>query len=112
MTFLVHIASNAKEDQREAIRWYAENYSENFAKRWSDGIECALESLAENPHRCGLVHENRFLSVDCRQLLYGKSKKSKHRIVFTIEEKTVYVLRIRHSAQKDLKQTDLPGPNA
>jgi len=111
MTFLIDIASSAKEDQREAIRWYAENYSEDYAKRWNDGIEFAIKSLAGNPCRCALIHENLFLSLDCRQLLYGKSKKSKHRIVFTIEEKTVYVLRIRHSAQKDLEQVDLPRPN-
>lgn len=111
MTYSINLARKAKQDQREAILWYAKNYSEDYAKRWNDGIKFAINSLAENPGRCAFVHENRFLSVDCRQLLYGKSRKHRHRIVFTIVENSVYVLRIRHSAQKDIQQADLPGPN-
>jgi len=76
MTYIIHVAGVAKEDQRETICWYAENYSEDYAKRWNDGIEQAIHSLRENPQRCALVHENDRLSEDVRQLLYGKSKKN------------------------------------
>ncbi len=108
MTYALKVTASAKQDQRDAVRWYAEHYSESFAKRWNDGIEQAMASLGQNPERCGLVHENDRLSVDVRQLIYRTAKHQKHRILFTIDGDTVYVLRIRHSSRRDIGEQELP----
>jgi hypothetical protein len=36
-------------------------------------------------------------------LLYGRSKRHKHRIIFTIREDTVHILYVRHSARDELE---------
>jgi plasmid stabilization system protein ParE len=107
MTYKLDIARTAKRDRDEAYHWYSENYSKHYADAWYLGIANAIESLNLNPERCAFAHENARLNGDVRQLLYGKSKKQKHRILFTIEENTVYVVRIRHSAQRNIEQDDL-----
>ncbi|MEM9351445.1 MAG: type II toxin-antitoxin system RelE/ParE family toxin [Planctomycetota bacterium] len=108
MTYVLQVTSTAKRDQRDAVCWYAEHYSKPFAKRWNDGIELAIASLRNNPERCGLVHENERLSMDVRQLVYRTAKRQKHRILFTIDGGTVYVLRIRHSSRFDIEEEELP----
>ena len=40
------------------------------------------------------------------QLLYGR-RSGVYRALFTIEERTVHVLHIRHSAQEELRPEDL-----
>jgi plasmid stabilization system protein ParE len=112
MTYRIQVAQKAKDDQRQAVRYFAEHYSEAFAKRWNDGVELAIKSLENVPERCGLVHENDRLSMDVRKLLYATTKKQRHRILFAVEGDIVYVLRIRHSAQRDVGEHDLlPGEN-
>jgi plasmid stabilization system protein ParE len=58
----------------------------------------AFRSLEKRPRRCPLAPENAFFEEEIRQLIYGK-----HRILFTVEGETVFVLRVRHSAQDYLK---------
>jgi len=36
-------------------------------------------------------------------LLYGRQKRHKHRIIYTLREDTVYVLYVRHTARDELE---------
>ena len=94
--------------ETKPTKWYAENYSKQHADDWYLGIAAAIRSLKHNPERCALIHENSRLSMDVRALLYGKSKQHRHRIPYTIDGDTVFILRIRHSAQRDIEAGDLP----
>ena len=51
------------------------------------------------PFRCSLAFENSFFEEEIRQLIYAKGKNV-YRILFTVTEKTVQILFVRHSAQR------------
>jgi plasmid stabilization system protein ParE len=106
MSFRVGLTARAECDRDAAFAWYAENYSRDFAIRWYEGIQAALESLSVTPRRCGIAHESSKFAFEVRELLYGR-RVHKHRILFTIHEDLVLVLHIRHSAQRDLTEDDL-----
>jgi plasmid stabilization system protein ParE len=106
MNYRVALTARAERDRDAAFSWYAENYSPGFAARWYDGLTQAIRSLRQNPHRCGVAHENDRFSFELRELLYG-GRRHKHRVLFTIHEDVVLVLHVRHSAQQDLTEDDL-----
>ncbi len=109
MTYKVHVARRAEQDRDETFKWYSAHYSGAFAADWYCGISQAIRSLANNPLRCGRARENDRFPFDLRELLYSRSKKNRHRILFTVEDNTVYVLHIRHTAQDEMREGDLGG---
>jgi plasmid stabilization system protein ParE len=98
MTYRVVLTDRAARDLDEAYQWYAERAPE-AAVRWYNGFLDALDSLAGNPERCPLAAESRKLSVEIRQLLYGRQRS--YRALFLIREQTVVVLHIRHTARRE-----------
>lgn len=106
MSHRVVLSARAERDRDAAYAWYAENYSVEFASRWYNGIMQAMYSLAEQPRRCAVAHENDRFSFELRELLYGP-RLHKHRLLFTIEGERVAILHIRHSSQRDLTADDL-----
>ena len=103
------ITDPAKEDIQKAYDWWREKRDAGQAERWYHGIYDAILSLQKNPERCAAARESDLLSQGVRQLNFGISGKPTHRIVFTIDEKAVIILRVRHAAQDDLTKADLPN---
>ena len=70
------------------------------AARWFNGLERAIKSLRQSPRRCPLAPESKRKSM-VRQLLYGRSPHV-YRILLEVteDEKTVFVLHIRHAARR------------
>jgi mRNA-degrading endonuclease RelE of RelBE toxin-antitoxin system len=66
-----------------------------------NGLFQAIMSLERMPLRCPLAFENDLFDEELRQLFYGKKGKV-YRILFTVHDTNVYVLFVRHSAQKPL----------
>ncbi len=58
----------------------------------------AVRDLGDNPERFELARENESYPGELRQMLYGK-KRGTYRILLEIRGDTVYILRVRHSAQ-------------
>lgn len=96
-TYRVEPTDKALMDAGEAYFWINEQ-SEGAALRWYEGLLKAFRSLEKNPLRCPLAPESVFFEEEIRQLIYGK-----YRILFTVEGETVFVLRVRHSAQEYLR---------
>lgn len=96
-TYRVEPTDKALVDAGEAYFWINEQ-SEGVALRWYEGLLKAFRSLEKNPLRCPLAPESALFEEEIRQLIYGK-----YRILFTVEGETVFVLRVRHSAQEHLK---------
>lgn len=97
MSFRVVVEKEAEEDLKEAARWIAQSSPEKAAL-WYFGATEAIESLETFPACCPLAPESKRFGVEIRHLLFEK-----YRILFTIEDETVYVLRVRHQAQDTLK---------
>jgi plasmid stabilization system protein ParE len=106
MSFRINLSRHAVEDRERAFEWYAANYSDEYAARWVIGITAAIKTLSKNPQRCPKALENDRFPFDLYELLYG-TRKNKHRVLFTIRNDVVFVVRIRHSAQRELTEDDL-----
>jgi plasmid stabilization system protein ParE len=78
------------------------------AKRWRVELLRAVDSLESQPDRCPLADEADEYGLDIRQLALGRGRRV-YRILFQIRGNTVYVLRIRHAAQRPLRPEELGG---
>ncbi|HEX8424243.1 MAG TPA: type II toxin-antitoxin system RelE/ParE family toxin [Pyrinomonadaceae bacterium] len=101
--YRVEPTDKALVDAGEAYFWINEQ-SEAAALGWYEGLMKALRSLEKSPLRCPLAPESAFFEEEIRQLGYGK-----YRILFTVAGETVFVLRVRHSAQEYLKPEEDEG---
>jgi plasmid stabilization system protein ParE len=101
--YRVEPTDKALMDAGEAYFWISEQ-SGGAALRWYEGLMKAFRSLERNPLRCPLAPESAFFEEEIRHLIYGK-----YRILFTVEGETVFVLRVRHSAQEYLKPEEDEG---
>jgi len=70
--------------------------------RWFEALEEAVASLSKFPERCSLAPESTAFPYEVRHLLYGH-RPHIYRILFTIRDKVVYVLHIRHGRRRVLK---------
>jgi len=100
MSFKVVVEKEAEEDMKDAVRWIAQ-YSPDKATLWYFDATEAIESLEHFPARCPLAPESKKFGAEIRHLIF-----SKYRILFIIEDETVYVLRVRHQAQDVLSPDD------
>ncbi len=100
MSFKVVVEKEAEEDLKAAARWIAQDSPDKAALWYFDAIE-SIESLENFPARCPLAPESKKFGAGIRHLIFGK-----YRVLFVIEDETVYVLRVRHQAQDVLSQDD------
>ncbi|MGI9054181.1 MAG: type II toxin-antitoxin system RelE/ParE family toxin [Pyrinomonadaceae bacterium] len=100
MQFEILITPSAKADIFEINTWLLENYPDT-AEKWLYGISQAVTSLSKFPERCSVSPESDAFDVVVRQLIYGK-KPHAYRILFSIQDKKVFILRVRSTKQQNL----------
>lgn len=105
MAHSVHITARALREIDAALEWLTER-SRPAAVRWHQQLTEAIRSLENNPERWGLAPESEWYSGELRQLLHG-NRRGAYRILFEVRGDTVYVLRVRHSAQALLEPGEL-----
>ena len=98
MKYEVNLTDQAHAEAEFAFKWIEQSSPTN-AVEWFNGLVDAVETLCSMPERCSVAPESQDVGQEIRQLLYGK-----FRIIFSIEKQTVYVLHIRHGAQKHLSK--------
>lgn len=102
MQFEVLITPSAKADIFEINTWLLENHPDT-AESWLYGISQAVTSLSKFPERCAVSSESEAFDVVVRQLIYGK-KPHIYRILFSIQEEKVFILRVRSTKQQSLSE--------
>ena len=107
MTYQVRILPPALNDLDAAYEWAARE-SPDRAAQWLERFHQTLETLESHPRRCPVAPENRKTERELRQLLYGK-RPNVFRAVFTVEENTVWVLRIRRAQRRALTADEIPA---
>jgi plasmid stabilization system protein ParE len=105
MAHTVRITARALREIDEALAWLGER-SPRAAGRWYAHLVEAIRSLEDNPERHALAPESEWYPGELRQLLHGR-RKGIYRILFEVRGDTVFILRIRHSAQALLEPGDL-----
>lgn len=91
--FRVRISEIAEKDLDEAWSFISEDSLE-AASRFLLHLEEQVSTLETFPARCPLIPENELIGTQYRHLIYGD-----YRMIFRIVGRTVYVLRIIHSAR-------------
>ena len=102
MTFRVETTVAAAQDADAILEWLLSQHAGEAGMRWFLALQDAIASLAAFPERCPLAPESTVFPFEVRHLLYG-STPHVYRILFTIEDRTVYVLHIRHGRRQPLK---------
>jgi plasmid stabilization system protein ParE len=103
VSYRVIVTPTADAEAMASFRWYAER-SEAVAAKWYDGLVGAIRGLGEHPERQPVSEEDSTaLGCEARMLLYGR-RRGVFRILYTIQGDTVWVLRIRHSAQGPIEK--------
>jgi plasmid stabilization system protein ParE len=85
---------------------YAARRAPLTATRWYDRFKEALRRLANHPKRYAFAPENRKVTLELRQFLFGR-KPNVYRVLYTIEPGVVRVLRIRRGQRRFLTRHDI-----
>jgi plasmid stabilization system protein ParE len=101
--FEVIILPSAERDIGEAYTWIAE-YDADAAVRWYNRLMEIIFSLDTFPERCPRAPESEFLNAEIREIFHGR-RQYKYRILFTVSEREVHVLHVRHGARLALGET-------
>lgn len=102
MTYTVFVTVTAHEQIARYCRYIAEDqHAPENARRWSDRVYEAIESLHYHPYRCELAAENAYRDYEIRRLRIGR-----YLVLYSVDEnqQRVYVIGFRHGAR-------LPRPN-
>ncbi len=103
MTFRVEITHAAEQDLESILAWLLSEQAGDVGVDWFGALDEAIATLAKFPERCSLAPESRLFPFEVRQLLYG-SRPHLYRILFTVVDRTVYVLHVRHGRRQPAKQ--------
>jgi plasmid stabilization system protein ParE len=107
MSHIVVTTERAARDIEDIAAWWARERSAEQAWRWYQGIRQAIAGLATSPERYAVAPEAGVVGYEIRELHYGLGSKPTHRVVYTIVQKTVLVLTVRHAARGPLQPLDL-----
>jgi plasmid stabilization system protein ParE len=91
----------------EGYVWWAKNRSLDQAVRWLNGFDAALRELGSNPRQHAKAVESHLFPYEVRELLFGLGSKPTHRALFVVRPDMVYVIAIRHVAQRAIGPDDL-----
>jgi plasmid stabilization system protein ParE len=105
MPFQVRLTETA-DDQINKIYVWMRNRNAASADRWFRNLMNAISTLQENPRRCPFALEHEIFAEEIRQLLYGKGRNA-YRVLYIIQDQTVYVSYVRHTSQALLTSGDL-----
>lgn len=113
MSFRVVVQPRAEQDLLDAASFLLDrSKSSTIALRWLRGIRGKINTLKTSPHRCPVDPDSAAYGSEVRVLLYGK-RQGVYRVLFTICDNTVFVLTVRHAAQRrltdDIDQDDEQG---
>ena len=97
MTYRVILHTQALNEALDAADYIAAEGSAETSRRWFEELNEKLRSLETHPHRCGYARENEHVEPELRQLLFHS-----HRVIYTVIEDEVHVLRVRHQQQDEL----------
>ncbi|MGA2589315.1 MAG: type II toxin-antitoxin system RelE/ParE family toxin [Bryobacteraceae bacterium] len=101
MVFRVEITEEAERDAIRILDWLISEQAGEPGLRWFQRLEKAIASLASFPRRCPLAPENKEFPFEVRHLLYGH-RPHVYRVIFKVEDETVYILRIRHGRRQPI----------
>ncbi len=93
MNYSVVVRAAAQAEAVDAFLWY-EARNKGLGVRFADALQACLDQLATNPKHQKRKGDFRHVMVD----------KFPYRVVFVVENNTVYVYHIRHTSRRPSKR--------
>jgi plasmid stabilization system protein ParE len=106
MTFCIKILGRAIADI-DRITAYIKQRSPQGAAAWLNALQRAMKRLEQNAESCGEADENQRFDISLKQVLFKTRRGRVYRIVFTIVEYEVRILRIRGPGQAPIEPGDV-----
>ena len=106
MKYQVRLTAKAEQDVASVLQWLQEQSAEAAGGRWFAQLMARVATLETHPDRCGLAAESADLGLEVRQLVFGR-RRGRHRLLFQIQDRTVFILRVWHSARDAVSRDDL-----
>ncbi len=97
MSYRVILQARANEDIDRVLSYLVRHASLDVAVGWVTVIERAVDTLGRMPLRCPIAPESVHFEREFRQLLVDH-----YRILYTIVEREVHVLHVRHASRRTL----------
>lgn len=97
MKYAVIFQDTAIRSLETIYRTIAQDQPANAA-RYAARLRKACEGLKSFPKRCPLAYENGLGGLEIRHLIFDN-----YRIIFSVQDKAVYILAIRHTARLPLE---------
>jgi len=103
MTYRVILTPAAESDLRMAYR-YIRTQAPRAARDWIRRARQTAKSLAHHPERCPMAPESASFDQPIRELFFGSGNRGTYRFLFVVfaEEKSVYILHVRHGSMLPL----------
>ena len=104
------VALRAAEADFNGMLEYIAARSKSGAAAWAKAFDQALAHLELNAATCPLAPENDYVSFDVREVLFKTRRGLIYRILFTIQERTVFILHVRGPGQDLIDVADMREP--
>lgn len=72
---------------------FVQKNAPNTVANWLERLQIHVKTLSRNPQRCPIARESKRVFLEVRELHFGR-RPNVFRILFTIDQKTVRVLKI------------------
>ncbi len=106
MTYRVRTLPRAEADIH-SIANYIHLRSPAGASNWVSALDQALKRLADFAQGSGEADENEFFDIEVKQSFFRTRRSRIYRLLFTIVENEVRVLRVRGSGQAPIDPEEL-----
>ena len=101
MSYSVFFSAETESNLEQTYLYYLER-SRQGAIRWFQAYERAVRMVQSDPQRFAVERENDRFDVKLQQINFGtKLSHPTHRLLFYIEDRTVYIVTLRHLHQSD-----------
>lgn len=107
MTFSVRLVTSAKNDVDNIYGWLLAR-SAKGAFNWYSALSTRLEKLSHDASGCAVAREAHRLKRDLRETYFKTCYGNRYRLIFTIVDSEVRILRVRALGQKLLRAGELP----
>lgn len=101
MLYQVILTPQADADLR-ATYHYIRRRAPQAAREWIRRARQTLKTLSQHPERCPLAPESASFDQPIRELLFGAGNRGTYRFLFVVEDKSVYIVHLRHGSMLPL----------
>ena len=100
------VSPAAAKDIRGTGHWLRKQYRLTVSLSWTDAMFAAFQKLVHNPEMHPVAEELDFGEIFFREMIVRRFRGVVYRILYSFDDTTVTIHRIRNAAQDPLTEDD------